>query len=64
MKSIGVIPSRLGSSRFPNKPLSQIKGMSMIEHVFKRSNQVKRFVSKTDAPPAIPVPIFIISGLD
>lgn len=38
MKSIGVIPSRLGSSRFPNKPLSQIKGMSMIEHVFKRSN--------------------------
>ena len=37
MKSIGVIPSRLGSSRFPNKPLCKIRGMSMIEHVYKRS---------------------------
>lgn len=37
MKTIGIIPSRLGSSRFPNKPLCTIRDMSMIEHVFKRS---------------------------
>ncbi len=37
MKKIGVIPSRLGSSRLPNKPLLKILGKSMLEHVYKRS---------------------------
>ena len=37
MKTIGVIPSRLNSSRFPNKPLCKILGKTMIEHVYKRS---------------------------
>ena len=39
MKSIGIIPSRLGSSRLPNKPLLKIHGKSMIEHVYKRSEK-------------------------
>ena len=37
MKVIGVIPARMGSSRFPGKPLASIRGMPMIEHVYKRS---------------------------
>lgn len=37
MKIIGVIPARMGSSRFPGKPLALICGKSMIEHVYKRS---------------------------
>jgi len=37
MKIIGVIPARMGSSRFPGKPLASICGKTMIEHVYKRS---------------------------
>jgi len=36
MKTVIGIPARMGSSRFPGKPLAQICGMSMIEHVYKR----------------------------
>lgn len=36
-KIIGVIPARMGSSRFPGKPLEKIVGMPMLGHVFKRS---------------------------
>lgn len=37
MKVIGVIPARMGSSRFPGKPLALIRGLPMIEHVYKRA---------------------------
>lgn len=37
MKIIGVIPARMGSSRFPGKPIAPIRGKPMIEHVYKRS---------------------------
>ena len=36
MKIAAVIPVRMGSSRFPGKPLTPIKGRTMVEHVFKR----------------------------
>lgn len=36
MKIIGFIPARMGSSRFPGKPLASICGIPMIEHVYKR----------------------------
>lgn len=36
-KIIGVIPARMGSSRFPGKPLAKILGIPMVEHVLKRS---------------------------
>lgn len=36
MSSICVIPARMGSSRFPNKPLTKILGMPMLGHVAKR----------------------------
>ena len=37
MNIVAVIPARMGSSRFPGKPLADIHGMPMIGHVFKRS---------------------------
>ena len=37
MNVVGVIPARMGSSRFPGKPLALIHGLPMIEHVYKRS---------------------------
>ncbi|MBU1895916.1 3-deoxy-manno-octulosonate cytidylyltransferase [Patescibacteria group bacterium] len=37
IKNLGVIPARLGSGRFPNKPLKEILGMPMLGHIYKRS---------------------------
>ncbi len=37
MKIVAVIPARMGSSRFPGKPLAPILGCSMIEHVYRRT---------------------------
>ena len=34
---VAVIPVRMGSSRFPGKPLAQLHGLPMIEHVFRRA---------------------------
>jgi 3-deoxy-manno-octulosonate cytidylyltransferase (CMP-KDO synthetase) len=37
MKIIAVIPARMGSTRFPGKPLAPILGRPMIEHVYRRT---------------------------
>jgi len=37
MNVIGIIPSRLASSRFPDKPMTDILGVPMVGHVFFRS---------------------------
>ena len=37
MNIVGIIPARMASSRFPNKPMKKILGMPMIGHCFKRS---------------------------
>ena len=37
MNIIGIIPARLASTRFPNKPLAEILGIPMIGHVYHRS---------------------------
>ena len=37
MKTVAVIPARMGSSRFPGKPLANLLGRTMIEHVYKRT---------------------------
>jgi len=39
MKIISIIPARMGSSRFPGKPLAKINGIPMIQHVY---NNVKK----------------------
>lgn len=37
MQVDAVIPARMGSTRYPGKPLVDIEGFSMIEHVFRRT---------------------------
>lgn len=39
---IGVVPVRMGSTRFPGKPLALIHGMPMVGHVWHRCRQSKR----------------------
>ena len=38
---ISIIPARMGSSRFPGKPMAEILGMPMIGHVYKRVKMSK-----------------------
>ena len=37
MNIIGVIPARMGSTRFPGKPMKKIHGMPMIGHCYHRT---------------------------
>lgn len=37
MNIIGIIPARMASSRFPNKPMADILGMPMVGHCYQRS---------------------------
>ena len=37
MRAIGVIPARYASSRLPGKPLAEIAGKTMIEHVYRQA---------------------------
>ena len=41
MKIIGIIPSRFDSTRFPGKPLVDIRGKSMIERVYEQAKKAK-----------------------
>ena len=34
MKILGVIPARMASTRFPNKPMAMLAGKTMIERVW------------------------------
>ncbi|MDI3526941.1 MAG: 3-deoxy-manno-octulosonate cytidylyltransferase synthetase [Tenuifilum sp.] len=40
MKSIGIIPARYASTRFPGKPLAIIAGKPMIQWVYERASEV------------------------
>lgn len=40
MKYIGIIPARYASSRFPGKPLADMKGKTMIQRVYERVKDV------------------------
>lgn len=51
MKVLGVIPARYGSSRFPGKPLIDLKGKSMIQRVYegaKLSGLITEVIVATD----------------
>jgi 3-deoxy-manno-octulosonate cytidylyltransferase (CMP-KDO synthetase) len=37
MKVIGIIPARLGATRYPNKPMALIHGMPMVGHCYHRT---------------------------
>ncbi|TMW66245.1 hypothetical protein Poli38472_004010 [Pythium oligandrum] len=41
LKALGVIPARLGSSRFPGKPLAEFFGKPMIEHTYRAASESK-----------------------
>lgn len=41
MSTIGIIPARMGSSRFPGKPLAKIQGVPMVGHVYFRCKMSK-----------------------
>jgi 3-deoxy-manno-octulosonate cytidylyltransferase (CMP-KDO synthetase) len=41
-RTIAVIPARYESSRFPGKPLAEIAGRPMIEHVYRRAAASRR----------------------
>jgi len=42
MKVLGIIPARFASSRFPGKPLIDLKGKTMIQHVYEGASKSKR----------------------
>lgn len=51
IKSIGIIPARYGSSRFPGKPLASIQGKPMIQWTYgnaKKSNLLDEVYVATD----------------
>ena len=41
-RTVAAIPARMASSRFTGKPLARLHGLSMIEHVFRRSKRCSR----------------------
>lgn len=41
MRSIGIIPARYASSRFPGKPLADIKGKTMIQRVYEQAKKAQ-----------------------
>ena len=42
-KILLLIPARMGSSRFPGKPLKLIQGRPMLEHEYERANFFNRW---------------------
>tara|TARA_Y100000589_G_scaffold194253_2_gene183757 strand:+ start:244 stop:972 length:729 start_codon:yes stop_codon:yes gene_type:complete len=51
MKCIAIIPARFASTRFPGKPLVEINGKPMVQHVYERamsSELFKRVIVATD----------------
>jgi len=53
VKTVGIIPARYGSTRFPGKPLVPIAGKPLLQHVIERCRQARRLadlVVATDDP--------------
>jgi 3-deoxy-manno-octulosonate cytidylyltransferase (CMP-KDO synthetase) len=46
LQVVAIIPARYGSTRFPGKPLADLDGRPMIEHVYRRAD-ASPIVSKT-----------------
>ncbi len=42
MRTVGIIPARYGSTRFPGKPLALIAGKPLIQHVVERCQHSKK----------------------
>lgn len=51
LKTLGIIPARFGSTRFPGKPLIPILGKSLVQHTFensKRFSELQELIIATD----------------
>jgi len=51
VRAVGVIPARYASSRFPGKPLADLRGRPVVQHVYERARRSKtlaRVVVATD----------------
>jgi len=51
MRALGVIPARMGATRFPGKPLALLRGKPMVLHVAERATacaELERVVVATD----------------
>jgi 3-deoxy-manno-octulosonate cytidylyltransferase (CMP-KDO synthetase) len=51
MKILGIIPARYASTRFPGKPLIEIKGKTMVQRVYEQAvkcNQLSEVLIATD----------------
>lgn len=57
-KALGVIPARLGSSRFPGKPLAEFFGRAMVEHTYEaaaRAALLEKVVVASDSERVLAV---------
>ena len=61
MKNIIIIPARMGSSRFPNKPMAKILNVPMIGHCFLRSKLSHKAFDVYVATPDKEIYNYIIS---
>ena len=43
-KNICVIPARMGSSRFPGKPLKKINGKELLHHVYENCSKTNSLI--------------------
>jgi 3-deoxy-manno-octulosonate cytidylyltransferase (CMP-KDO synthetase) len=41
VKAVAILPARMGSTRFPGKPLAKLLGKPMIQHVWERVSRAK-----------------------
>lgn len=51
MQIDAIIPARMGSTRYPGKPLCDIQGMTMVEHVYRRTDLSDRVDATYVATP-------------
>tara|TARA_B100000242_G_scaffold124592_1_gene87752 strand:+ start:22632 stop:23396 length:765 start_codon:yes stop_codon:yes gene_type:complete len=61
MKNICIIPARMGSSRFPGKPLYKISGKALIHHVYDNCKKSKLFKKIIVATPDKEIKEFCIN---
>jgi 3-deoxy-manno-octulosonate cytidylyltransferase (CMP-KDO synthetase) len=45
MQVLGIIPARFGATRFPGKPLADIGGKSLVQHVWERASRCSQLYS-------------------
>ena len=68
MSAVGIIPARYRASRFPGKPLAQIAGRPMLQHVIEGARRAKRlrdvFVATDDERIAAAAAAFGARGPD